>query len=51
MTREEGFELIKELDTQRPAALDHYLKITGLTEGEVIKTLKSQRKGKAKELD
>jgi len=30
--------------------LDYYLKITGLTEEEFLKILKSKREGKAKEL-
>ena len=29
LTREEGFELAKEFDTQRPHALDFYLQLTG----------------------
>jgi N-acetyl sugar amidotransferase len=32
LTREEGFELAKEFDTQRPHALDFYLRLTGLSE-------------------
>ncbi|OGW75338.1 MAG: LPS biosynthesis protein [Omnitrophica bacterium RBG_13_46_9] len=51
LTREEGFELIEKLDTQRPKMLDHYLKISGLTEEEFVRVLKSLRKGKAKKLD
>jgi len=50
LSREEGFELAKKYDPQRPDALDYYLKITGLTEEEFIKILKSKREGKAKEL-
>ena len=51
LTREEGFELAKKYDTKRPDGLDYYLKITGMTEDEFIKTLKGKREGKAKELD
>jgi len=51
MTREEGFDLIKKLDTKRPEMLDHYLKISGLTEKKFIEALRSLRRGKAKELD
>lgn len=51
LTREEGFELVRKLDTQRPKMLDHYLKITGLTEEEFIRVLKLLREGKAKGLD
>ena len=34
MTREEGFELGKAIDPQRPEALDYYLQITGYSEEE-----------------
>ena len=34
ITREEGIELAKKYDTQRPHALDYYLEITGHTEKE-----------------
>lgn len=50
MTREEAFRLIKELDGERPDALDEYLKITGLTENEFHEILEAQRKGSAKKL-
>lgn len=39
LTREEGFELAKEFDTQRPHALDFYLRLTGLTEQQFEETL------------
>lgn len=50
LTREEGFELAKQHDTERPPGLDYYLQITGLTEEEFVTVLKSLREGKAKEL-
>jgi N-acetyl sugar amidotransferase len=50
LTREEAFELAKKLDTERPEALDYYLDITGLTEEEFVRVLKSLRQGKAREL-
>jgi N-acetyl sugar amidotransferase len=34
ITREEGFELAKKYDSQRPHALDYYLEITGYSEEE-----------------
>lgn len=34
MTREEAFELAKKHDSERPAALDYYLEITGYSEEE-----------------
>jgi len=50
LTREEGFELAKRHDTERPPALDYYLEITGMTEEEFVTVLKSLREGRAKEL-
>ncbi len=43
LTREEGFELAKKHDTQRPEILDWYLKITGLDEEEFYKVMKEHR--------
>jgi N-acetyl sugar amidotransferase len=43
LTREEGFELAKKYDTQRPHVLDYYLKITGISEDEFEKTLYEAR--------
>ncbi len=50
LTREEGFELAKKEDSERPGALDYYLQITKLSEEEFRRTLKSLREGKAREL-
>lgn len=50
LTREEGFELIKQYDPKRPGELDYYLKITGWSEEEFMRVLKSQRTGKAQQL-
>ena len=50
LTREEGFELIKKYETQKPEGLDYYLKITGLTEEEFMKSLKNLRENAAKNL-
>lgn len=50
MTQEEGFEIARVVDAERPPTLDYYLKITGLTEEQVMDELKGQRKGKAKDL-
>ncbi len=41
LTRDEGFELARKIDTERPEALDYYLKITGMTEEEFYKTMQS----------
>lgn len=43
LTREEGFQLAKEFDTQRPHALDFYLRLTGLTEQQFEETLHQAR--------
>ena len=43
MTREEGFAVATRIDSERPGALDYYLKITGLSEEafyDVMKQLK-----------
>lgn len=45
LTREEGFELAKQFDPQRPEALDYFLEITGMTEAEVVKVMEGHRKG------
>jgi N-acetyl sugar amidotransferase len=43
LTREEGFELAKKHDTERPPALDEYLEITGLTEEEFLDVMRHHR--------
>jgi N-acetyl sugar amidotransferase len=43
LTREEGFELAKQFDTQRPHALDFYLQLTGLSEENFEQTLRDAR--------
>ena len=50
MTREEGFELAKKIDAERPGELDYYLQITGYSENEFLDILEDQRQGQAKEL-
>ena len=49
LTKEEGFKLIREIETKRPDSLDYYLKITGLSEKEFVDTLKEMRTKKVKE--
>jgi N-acetyl sugar amidotransferase len=44
VTREEGIELAKKYDSQRPHALDFYLKITGYSENEFEDILIEARK-------
>lgn len=50
MTREEAFELIKDVDFAKPESLAYYLEITGYSEKEFYEILNSKREGKAKEL-
>ncbi len=50
LTRKEAFKLIKEYDPKKPDSLDYYLKITGYSEKEFFKIMKSHRKGKARDL-
>lgn len=44
LTREEGFELARKHDTERPGALDYYLSITGFTEEEFEAVLADHRR-------
>lgn len=44
LTREEGFELARKHDTERPGALDYYLEITGFTEEEFESVLAEHRR-------
>lgn len=43
LTREEAFELAKQYDSERPAALDYYLQITGFTEEEFEAVMTAHR--------
>jgi N-acetyl sugar amidotransferase len=43
LTRREGFELIKKHDQERPQALDYYLQITGMSEGEFRAVMDGKR--------
>ena len=44
LTREEGFDLARKHDVERPDALDYYLEITGLTEEEFEEILGEHRR-------
>jgi len=46
VTREEAMKLAAAFDSERPEALDYYLKITGMSEAEFISIIKQHRKGK-----
>ncbi len=48
LTRREGFELANTFDSERPYALDYYLKITGMTEKEFYNTMEKHRQKKLK---
>lgn len=43
LTRQEGFELIRNHDQERPQALDYYLKITGLSEQEFYEQMEKKK--------
>jgi len=45
LTREQGFDLAKMYDTERPAALDDYLQITDMTEDEFYEVMRKHREG------
>jgi len=49
LTREEGIELAKKVDTERPDSLDYYLEITGMTEDEFYEVMKKKRLDKIKD--
>lgn len=51
LTRTEGIELAKKYDTERPEALDYYLKITGMSESEFFEAMKKQRHPKIKNIN
>lgn len=51
LTREEGFELIKKHDQERPEALDYYLKITGYTEEEFFRIIGDKKLSELKDID
>ncbi len=44
MTREEGFEIAKKIDSKEPKTLDYYLDISGYTKKEFYQILKKKRK-------
>jgi N-acetyl sugar amidotransferase len=41
MTREEGMKLAAKIDSEKPGALDYYLKITGYSEGQFYELMKN----------
>ena len=51
LTREEGFALARRHDTERPEALDYFLKITGMTDEEFYEAMKSHRMGRLNEVE
>ena len=50
LTREEGFDLAKKYDSERPPTIDYFLKITEIEEDEFYDILKKKRDQKAKYL-
>ncbi len=51
MTREEGFKVASEIDSERPGALDYFLKITNLTEAQFYDTIKQLKHLKLIDID
>ena len=51
MTREEGFKVAQEIDSQRPGALDYFLKITNLTEVQFYETIEHLKHQKLIDID
>jgi N-acetyl sugar amidotransferase len=51
MTREEGFKVASGIDSERPGALDYYLKITKLSEFEFYETMKQLKHLKLIDID
>ena len=51
MTREEGFRVAQVIDSERPGALDYYLKITNMTEANFFETMKQLRHLKLIDVD
>ena len=51
LTREEGFALARKHDTQRPEALDYFLKITGMTENEFYEAMRAHRLPQLKDVE
>jgi N-acetyl sugar amidotransferase len=43
MTREEGFEIAKKIDSEEPNSLDYYLSISGYTKKQFYEILKKQK--------
>jgi len=51
MTREEGFKVARAIDSERPGALDYFLKITNLTEAQFYDTIKQLKHLKLIDVD
>jgi N-acetyl sugar amidotransferase len=51
LSRDEGFQLAKQIDSERPGALDYFLKITKLSESEFFETMKQLKHLKLIDID
>lgn len=51
LSRDEGFELVRQFDPVRPEALDYFLEITGMSEREFYETMKKIRRSELKDVD
>jgi len=50
LTREEAFEIIRQIDPARPKQMEYLTRITGLSVEEIEQAIKAQRSGVAKKL-
>jgi hypothetical protein len=51
ISRNEGFELVKKHDQERPGALDYYLSITGFSEEEFYKYINEKKLNEISDLE
>jgi N-acetyl sugar amidotransferase len=51
LTRQEGFDLVRHHDQERPQALDYYLKITGLSEAEFYDVMREKKVSALENID
>lgn len=51
LTRDEGFDLIRYHDQERPQALDYYLKITGFSEAEFYDVMRQKKMAQLRNIE
>ena len=50
MTREEALDIINKIDPKRPGTIDYFLKITGMSEDELMEKIKALRDSPSRKL-